>query len=65
MALIISCDVINNDLVVKFYIFILYLNLCNIYSVEIIFYIVKIFILRGFIINLNCIYIVLYFWCFL
>ena len=31
MALIISCDVINNDLVVKFYIFILYLNLCNIF----------------------------------
>ena len=31
MALIISCDVINNDLVVKLYIFILYLNLCNIF----------------------------------
>ena len=34
MALIISCDVINNDLVVKLYIFILYLNLCNIFHCD-------------------------------
>ena len=31
MALMISCDLINNDLIVKLYIFILYLNLCNIF----------------------------------
>ena len=34
MALIISCDVINRDLVVKLYFFILYLNLCNIFRWE-------------------------------
>ena len=34
MALMTSCDLINNDLVLKLYIFILYLNLCNIFCWE-------------------------------
>ena len=34
MALMISCDLINNDLIVKLYFFILYLNLCNIFRWE-------------------------------
>ena len=34
MALMISCDLINRDLVVKLYFFILYLNICNIFHWE-------------------------------